>query len=185
MLDNNGSAIPSSSTDKTGACQVFDKIGTALLDSIDANFDRDSGSEGGEATDGEILDSLLESSYKPVVPGTGDLRHGTEGWKCLETSFRATAKIMEACGTEFQLRLNSRLLDLIFKGTVHLNRFVREICFLAIGSFCSHLDQPNIVKYSKDIVTALSRGLGDDWSQVNIDQPTFIVFVHQVLMLVL
>jgi hypothetical protein len=36
----------------------------------------------------DFLQSLLQRSYRVQRPGTGEMRHGTEGWKCLETSFR-------------------------------------------------------------------------------------------------
>ncbi len=36
----------------------------------------------------DFLNSLLQQSYRVERPGTGEMRHGTEGWKCLETSFR-------------------------------------------------------------------------------------------------
>lgn len=37
---------------------------------------------------GDFLMDLLSSSYTRHAPGTGDLRHDTEGWRCLETSFK-------------------------------------------------------------------------------------------------
>ena len=46
----------------------------------------DSGGASGGAAD--FLSSLLQQSYRVEPPGSGDMRHGTEGWKCLETSFR-------------------------------------------------------------------------------------------------
>ena len=37
---------------------------------------------------GDFLADLLASSYTRHAPGTGDMRHDTEGWRCLETSFK-------------------------------------------------------------------------------------------------
>ena len=37
---------------------------------------------------GDFLADLLSSSYTRHAPGTGDMRHDTEGWRCLETSFK-------------------------------------------------------------------------------------------------
>lgn len=37
---------------------------------------------------GGFLADLLTSSYTRHAPGTGDMRHDTEGWRCLETSFK-------------------------------------------------------------------------------------------------
>ena len=33
-------------------------------------------------------------------PGSGELRHGTEGWACLETSCRAMGQMLEGCDAE-------------------------------------------------------------------------------------
>lgn len=38
---------------------------------------------------GGFVGDLLGTSYSFQAPGTGDMRHGTEGWRCLETSFKA------------------------------------------------------------------------------------------------
>ena len=40
---------------------------------------------------GDFLSDLLSSSYVRHAPGTGDMRHDTEGWRCLETSFKVSA----------------------------------------------------------------------------------------------
>ena len=39
-----------------------------------------------EAPPAELVDSVLSNSYQRRVPGTGDMRHGSEGWHALETS---------------------------------------------------------------------------------------------------
>ena len=36
---------------------------------------------------GDFVSDLLQSSYNRQRPGTGEMRHGTEGWQTLETSF--------------------------------------------------------------------------------------------------
>lgn len=36
----------------------------------------------------KLIQSLLSTSYAIQHPGSGELRHGTEGWQCLETSFQ-------------------------------------------------------------------------------------------------
>ncbi len=47
--------------------------------------------DSGPNSGGEFLASLLQQSYRVEPPGTGEMRHATEGWKCLETSFRVGA----------------------------------------------------------------------------------------------
>ena len=46
---------------------------------------------GGGNAAGDFLSDLLSTSYVREAPGTGDMRHGTEGWRSLETSFKASA----------------------------------------------------------------------------------------------
>lgn len=36
----------------------------------------------------DYLGTLLLASSQAVPPGKGEMRHGTEGWRCLETSFK-------------------------------------------------------------------------------------------------
>ena len=40
---------------------------------------------------GDFLSNLLSNSYVREAPGTGAMRHGTEGWRSLETSFKAAS----------------------------------------------------------------------------------------------
>jgi hypothetical protein len=60
-------------------------------------------------------------------PGTGELRHGTEGWHSLETSCRALGQMLEGCGPACREWLTPDLLELIARGQHHPNRFVREV----------------------------------------------------------
>ena len=39
-----------------------------------------------EEAPAELIDSVLSNSYQRRVPGSGDMRHGSEGWHALETS---------------------------------------------------------------------------------------------------
>ncbi|GMH32577.1 hypothetical protein BSKO_00411 [Bryopsis sp. KO-2023] len=151
--------------------KIYEEVGWFILESIRKNFDRDEDEEGTpkeppvEDSAG-LLESLLESSYKPVKPGTGDVRHGTEGWKCLETSFRALTKIMEGCGAAFRPHLDEDLINLVFEGTLHLNRFVREISYFGIGMVCTLLGTDGVKDVGSEVAIKLAKGLADDWSQV-------------------
>lgn len=51
--------------------------------------------DGGPAQ-GDFLADLLSSSYTRHAPGTGDMRHDTEGWRCLETSFKVWRPLQSA-----------------------------------------------------------------------------------------
>ena len=49
----------------------------------------DNGSGSSSPAQQGFLGQLLQSSYKQQRPGQGELRHDTEGWRSLESSFRA------------------------------------------------------------------------------------------------
>ena len=48
-------------------------------------------------TESDFVSSLLQNSYKIQQPGSGDMRHGTEGWRCLETSFAVSPLSCRTC----------------------------------------------------------------------------------------
>jgi hypothetical protein len=55
--------------------------------------DRDGEGEGDEGEEpatpsNDFVTGLLENSYRLQRPGVGEMRHGTEGWRCLETAFK-------------------------------------------------------------------------------------------------
>ena len=66
---------------------------TTLGSTEGVSSDRDGRASGGGGVSngggGGFLDSLLQSSYERQQPGSGELRHDTEGWRGLETSFWA------------------------------------------------------------------------------------------------
>jgi len=43
-----------------------------------------------ESMPAELVSEVLNGSYQRRVPGTGDMRHGSEGWHALETSCKVT-----------------------------------------------------------------------------------------------
>lgn len=48
------------------------------------------GKSGGLSSPGNFVSDLLKTSYELRKPGIGEMRHGTEGWQALETSFVAS-----------------------------------------------------------------------------------------------
>jgi len=84
---------------------LYEDVSERLLDSINRNFDRNqddqasddrdaSSSDTGAGSDSEgFMGQLMQNVYKVDVPGKGQMRHMTEGWKCLETSYRALQKV--------------------------------------------------------------------------------------------
>eukprot|EP00889_Picochlorum_renovo_P004004 jgi/Picre1/31034/NNA_006391.t1 len=99
-----------------------------------------------EHHESDPIASLLQQSYQVVEPGKGDMRHGTEGWKCLETSFRALNNIMKGSGDEFRQYLDDEILALVYKSLKHPNRFIREICQFMLGTVCEILNEMNCLK---------------------------------------
>ncbi|GAB4818455.1 hypothetical protein N2152v2_005501 [Parachlorella kessleri] len=122
---------------------------------------------GGYSSGEEFLSSLLQRSYRIERPGTGDLRHGTEGWKCLETSVRALQHVMQGTGPAFAPHLDETLLQLIFKCVSHPNRFVREAAHLSLITVSKLLEGPRLEgEQGPEIARRLVLGLCDNWSQV-------------------
>lgn len=113
-----------------------------------------------------IIASMLQQSYAVQKPGEGEMRHGTEGWKCLETSFRALEHIMKGCGDAFRPCLTDEILNLIYKSLKHPNRFVREICQFIMGTICHMLGEDEVYGRHVEIASKLGFGLSDNWSQV-------------------
>ena len=65
------------------------------------------------------LESIL-MQYKG--PAQGDLRHETEGWRCLESSVRALCEIITACGPTFLPLLTRDLRQLLYRVVLHRSR---------------------------------------------------------------
>lgn len=152
-----------------GSCVVWDLTGNHIMESIRNNYNRDDyGSDSTEVDppDGNTISLLLQQSYKVVKPGEGEMRHDTEGWKCLETSFRSLDSIMKAYGAAFHSYLDEDMLNLISKSLRHPNRFVREICQYILGTICDILSEEEILQIHKDISSKIGFGLSDNWSQV-------------------
>lgn len=115
-----------------------------------------------------LISSLLQRSYRVEAPGTGEMRHGTEGWKCLETSYRALQQAMDGVGAPFGVYLDASLRGLIYRGLLHPNRFVREVCHFIISSMCSNsvLSPQQLHELTPELTSKLGLGLSDNWSQV-------------------
>lgn len=62
-----------------------------------------------------LLAALLQSSYQPLVPGVGQMRHGTEGWKCLETSMKAFQQLVEGTGPAVAPYITPDVQDLLYR----------------------------------------------------------------------
>jgi len=60
--------------------------------------------DGGGGRDGKkssLIGAALSAAYARPRPGRGELRHGSEGWHCLETALVALLSVADGCGTAF------------------------------------------------------------------------------------
>ncbi|KAG2487842.1 hypothetical protein HYH03_013559 [Edaphochlamys debaryana] len=120
---------------------------------------------GGDAG-GSLVAALLQSSYRKVRVGRGELRHDTEGWKCLETSMRALQGLVEGVGPSIASRLDEPTRELLYRAVHHTNRFVRETAHLVLASVCCALRGPALQAAAGRVAELLADGMGDNWSQV-------------------
>jgi hypothetical protein len=93
-------------------------------------------------------------------------KHDTEGWKALETSFKALQAIIVGCGAAFSPHITDSLLALLYRSLTHKNRFVRETGYFCLGSISSICDAANLGRIADTLTAALAKGLADNWSQV-------------------
>eukprot|EP01023_Acetabularia_acetabulum_P005023 TRINITY_DN12080_c0_g1_i1.p1 TRINITY_DN12080_c0_g1~~TRINITY_DN12080_c0_g1_i1.p1 ORF type:complete len:213 (-),score=28.04 TRINITY_DN12080_c0_g1_i1:2-640(-) len=71
---------------KSAGDMVYTQCGPKIIQSIQHNMSRDDQDASSQTQQQEdFLSSLLTSSYQTPEPGKGELRHHTEGWKCLQT----------------------------------------------------------------------------------------------------
>lgn len=99
-------------------------------------------------------------------PGTGELRHGTEGWHCLETSCRALGQMLEGAGHSAVPWLQGDLLALIARSQHHPNRFLREVSHYTVGTVSRVLAGDGLASVAHVFTQQLADGLSDGWSQV-------------------
>jgi hypothetical protein len=169
---------------------AWDAAEARVLASIADNFDRDAAEpsshlparagaasgaavEDGDAGEGlDLVGALLRRTYAPPPPGRGEMRHATEGWKCLETSARALQHAMEGCGPAFRPRLDAALRARVRRCLSHPNRFVREAGHFALGSVATLLAGPALGAAAPELAADLQLGLGDNWSQVRFAAAT-------------
>jgi hypothetical protein len=115
----------------------------------------------------DLLSSLLTSAYKPVPPGTGEMRHGTEGWKALETSVRALQQVVDALPPEdVAPRLSAPVRSVLYGSLSHPNRFVRETGHFMLASASAALKGPALEEAADELAPRIADGLSDNWSQV-------------------
>ena len=99
--------------------------------------------DGGGGRDGKkssLIGAALSAAYARPRPGRGELRHGSEGWHCLETALVALLSVADGCGTAFAPVARGRRAEvrsLVLRSLLHPNRFVREAGYGLLGGLCA------------------------------------------------
>eukprot|EP00850_Spirogloea_muscicola_P012243 SM000078S22102 [mRNA] locus=s78:439279:445616:- [translate_table: standard] len=147
-----------------GGLNTYHRVKTRLFDSIEKNLQRNEESL-------EDLKPMVEKSagdeyITEVVSKGTQLKHDTEGWKCLETSFKALQRVMEGCGDSFSSQVDDRLKETLERALAHKNRFVRETGYFTLSSLCGVCRGEGLRQDGQRFAEILAIGLADNWSQV-------------------
>lgn len=153
-----------------------DDITTSILRNFTRDFDEVVEDEGVEA-DPRLRDAAAPAdadsvaSFSSARSGKPRIAHDTVGWKALESSIRAMRAAVTGCGRQFITAgcLTAQLRDdVIPRAVVHVNRFVREAVFFLINAVVEAAAANDLSEmgFEEPLVDLLSKGLGDNWSQV-------------------
>jgi hypothetical protein len=95
------------------------------------------------------------------------MRHGTEGWKALETSVRALQQVVDALPpADVAPRLSAPVRAVLYGALGHPNRFVRETGHFMLASASAALKGPALEEAADELAPRIADGLSDNWSQV-------------------
>lgn len=150
--------------------------GPAVAAVVGRDWDRDGAADGGPvapaaptpASDG-LLSDALAAAYAPPVPGAGELRHGSEGWRCLETAFRALLAIMDGAGPAFAPLATPDVRALVTRALLHPNRYVREQAYSALAALATLAGADgSLAGWADAAAASLADGLSENWSQVRL-----------------
>lgn len=163
---------------------VWERCGPVIMQSITSNFERDAAATveaeddrdlpgspalggGTGAAPPSLMGALLSAAYEAAKPGVGNLRHGTEGWKALETSVQCAHEVMAGTGVAFAPHATPEVRALLRRCFSHMNRFVRETGYLAMAALCTALSGTDALEQiAEEVASDLVDGLSDNWSQV-------------------
>ena len=126
---------------------------------------------------GSVSDSVSSNSSKKkrvngVVPisksKSDELKHDTEGWKCLFSAMKTVERIIVGLGLRFESQVTDHLLQLLRRSTKHRNRFIREIAYKTYAAICEAMRYEKLCsnKIDEELSSIIAEGLSDNWSQV-------------------
>jgi hypothetical protein len=127
VLGGGGTESEGQKEEQNGADKHSHSLRAALFSAIDRDFARE-----------ETNDEEEEGKEAPDTEGKKtNLKHDTEGWRTLETSFKALQSIMRGGAATFGPLIDDNLVSLLVRSGDHKNRFVRESGYFAIGMLCA------------------------------------------------
>lgn len=165
--------------------KVFQEIEGQLIDLVEENFARpdrkvnvveedvknmvksnevDAEEKPADSKRAQAKKYLEEQRRKLFEARTG--QHDTEGWKCLYSAFKTVEQCVRGSGSEFTLKPEDKLFELMVRSTKHINRFVRECAFELVEAICISCDAEQMSTMESDLATLIAFGLTDNWSQV-------------------
>ncbi|KAL3162831.1 hypothetical protein ABBQ32_009285 [Trebouxia sp. C0010 RCD-2024] len=151
--------------------QVIQSMQDPILQSIERNWDRtvpDAATRSSEAPAAELIEDVLSNSYQRRVPGSGDMRHGSEGWHALETSCKALQGLIQGARQAYQPYFDDPVQQRLWRCLYHPNRFIRETGYEICGDLCSIFAGQPLESWGKDLAVKLQDGLSENWSQVRL-----------------
>ncbi|DBA94489.1 hypothetical protein WJX77_006689 [Trebouxia sp. C0004] len=151
--------------------QVVQSMQPAICQSIENNWERTIhpalvSTE--ESTPAELVSEVLNGSYRRRIPGTGDMRHGSEGWHALETSCKVLQGLIQGSGPAYKPFLDDAMQQRLWLCLYHPNRFIRETGYETCGDLCNIFAGPALQTWGKDLAVKLQDGLSENWSQVRL-----------------
>ncbi|KAG5450139.1 hypothetical protein CSKR_113241 [Clonorchis sinensis] len=152
---------------------TFKRFLPSVIEGITTNLER---SPDAPATESESsLRELIIAKERDVNMSRSSLSvfHDTAGWKNLETWMKCLQEMVVSLKPEDFVQIDrSQILDLVFKATNHVNRFVRETGYEVLatvihGHGCYKNPAETEANYLK-VAQQILKGLSDNWCQVRM-----------------
>jgi len=116
--------------------------------------------------------SNTSQSAPEIIKKSQELKHDTEGWKCLFSAMKTVERIIVGLETKFEKEVTTELLSLLAQSTKHINRFIREVAYYTYAAICNAITFEHTLskqendKLGEQLALIIRDGLSDNWSQV-------------------
>eukprot|EP01083_Nonionella_stella_P034913 95445_1 len=182
---------------------VYHTLKASLFRIIYDNFDRDDAKQNDDASGASSLAKIQEerkhqhqhqhdhihdhghSHDHKSTSDASELRHDTEGWKCLFSAMKTIERMIVGLGKRFEAEVTKELLALLNKSTQHINRFIREVTYYSYAAICNAITYENSIKGKTlgDVLSQIiAQGLSDNWSQVRYAS-SHALMIHNMILL--